>query len=261
MARSVGIGSALGPILGGLLYERFGFISLLNLCIGLSVSSFFLLFFAFPMIRQQICKKVPPRPEVTPHTIKILIKTWPLMFASIIFSCLLGQSFSYIPIMIEALSGKSSIAIFFSTNALCLVLMAVPLVNYLNKRQITIQKKCMLGQMTIGLSLIILPFLGHSFLGIIFIALIYSVGEILFASYSLEMLRATLTPIETTKGLAIHTFLTVSLGLGLGQYLGVLLKSSGSVLSTILFWVVLSGLGCFFIGKTHHEKNSFTVSS
>jgi len=254
-----GLGSALGPLIGGAVFESKGFLTIIFVSMVITILAFLALCCSLFFIGSEL--KSNNDVDKPSNNIAYNLKdTWTIMLSSILFFCLLGQSLSYIPVQISTIGNASWIAIFFGVNATFLIVFSLPIINKLNKYSLTLAHKCSLGLIFITISLIIVPYTFSSIVGVVVVAILYSLGEILFSTYSLESLRGAVKATDAPKAVSIYTFLTTSLGLGIGQYVGVLLLDELSPLLIACVWGGICLFGTLFLKRLCYEKSCTSLS-
>jgi len=235
-----GIGSALGPILGGWIYQHYGFNRLLQLAMLISLISFFLVIFGSPIMRRDVFNSAKIdfeyQNKVDDYS---LIRTWPLMLASVLFFCMLGQSLSFIPVEISKHGSINLVSTFFSVNAIILFILPIPLARYLEKMKVSATLSCIIGLVSMTLSIIMVPFFCQSLYGVLYFTILYSIGEVTFSTYSIEILKKVIKHDQSMQAITIYSFLTTSIGIGLGQYCGMIFLDFFSSFELVLVWLVI----------------------
>ncbi|WP_456294865.1 MFS transporter [Vibrio sp. AK197] len=257
-----GVGSAVAPLIGGIIYEKLGFIQLLLASMIVMFTSFVIICVAAIFIKSEIAPRSPIKNESKNDILRYSASNhWKLMIASVLFFCMMGQSFSYIPVQIESLGKTEWISIFFGVNAIFLTVLSMPMANLFEKKKIGSVTLCNVGLFSMMVSLILIPFVFNKLSGVVLVSILYSFGEILFSSYSLESLRKKVNVENVPKAISIYTFLTTSIGLGMGQYIGVELMNNVSVLLISATWIIIGVVGCILLMESKNEKNRTALSS
>jgi hypothetical protein len=240
-----GIGSALGPLVAAPILDRKGFGWVLSGSAILFALS--CLVIALGLRDRSVDHSFTDRP-LTP----LVLRPWPstarvarLCFATALAFLLYAQSISYIPITIvdRFRSPTSLVALFFVVNALLLIVCSVPLMRAIS--HITPRREM---QMTMGIGalaagLVALRLGRADLLTLLVSALLYTAGEVVLPSVGLAMLHsATRDTSELSRDVAFFNFATNSLGLGAGQYIGVLVGSLAAVPLQVGAWLLLAAL-------------------
>ncbi|MEZ9657362.1 MFS transporter [Vibrio splendidus] len=256
-----GVGSAIAPLIGGFIFETMGFVQLLLGAMGFMFLSLLVLGCAAFFIRTDLNSQTSIDEKPSSVTSYCVMDNWQLMVGCVLFFCLMGQSFSYIPVQINQLGESEWIAVFFGVNAAVLATLSIPISNWLKRRGGSALHYCILGLNVLTASLVIIPIAFSSLIGVVVVAALYSFGEILFSAYSLEVLRGKVKAEHISKAVSMYTFLTTSVGLGLGQYLGVLLLDNVSIYFVSATWIVICAVGYLLLKRTNNEENSTAVSA
>lgn len=261
-----GAGSSIAPIVAGWLYSTSGFVLILKSCMFLMMFTAVLLLSFSSVIMKDLSKINIEASEdteicVCPNQKNFTGSTICLLVASVVFFCLLGQSLSYIPMSIVKLGERTWIPIFFTTNAIILTFFSVPVCAFLDKFFVKESKKCSLGVVFITLSLLLIPVLFEDKIGVVVDSVLYSIGEIVFSSYSLNLLKTITSVNKVSKITSIYTFLTTSVGLGFGQYLGVVIfeKGNNNIISFVWFLLCLISLLALRKMKNEQSRNIISV--
>lgn len=248
-ATAFGLGSTLGPLIGGVLYKEYDFHTLLSVSLFFSILSFFLIFFSSRVIRNDLKKFEELNKGERESNLLNLSHAWPLMVSSVLFFCLLGQSLSFIPIKIDQLGDSNWLVTFFTINAVLLTFTSIPITRVIKNINVSPYTVCVFGHFFIATSLVLSPYLFSSLTGVAVVSILYSIGEILFSIYSLEILRSIIKPVDIRKAMAVYVFLTTSIGIGVGQYAGIWFSENLSIKYISFVWFLVSAIGSFIIKK------------
>lgn len=242
-----GIGSAMGPVLGGILLAVGG------LGTVLATAATMFLVCLIPLlwgIRRFVGSSIDTSPvvAVVPGLVQRLrpssgraARICLGMGAAYILD---AQSIAYIPLTIEhhyPLGDRLTVA-FFTTNAVLLVVGSVPVMRAMQQKIPQVEWQVGIGVTALLTSLVLLRCAASALAALLASAVLYTLGEIVVMAIGMVLIRAEMERDETAmaRNVAFLNFTTTTLGTGAGQYVGTAVAALRSPLWHAVVWTVVA---------------------
>jgi predicted MFS family arabinose efflux permease len=194
---------------------------------------------------------VPPQPDkLAEKAWRHLLKAPTLAVAtsSMLLYVLLAQMFSYVPLLVKLNAGSSADSRIAQLFAIKAVIVAVlpPFVTRVTDRLFESPvHRYLLGLLLAAAGMMAFTALPTEWVCNILGVALLSVGEIVGSTYGVVVLNSTIADRSAlTAGVGLYTFATLAVGIGVGQYLGVVLAGQASSAS-LMTWlgVCFAGFG------------------
>ncbi len=252
------IGGGLGPVIGQLLINYGGYNALSIFCSIAFLLAAILVFLFVPGV-----KKPQQAQFVNVFQGMILVirdKVFVLLSMGALFHYIFeAQIYTFITLKIKENNIHDGVAYIFTLNSIFLIAFAF-LGGKLIKKIDRLPKISLLafGSFCSCLSLIFTP-LVTGYLGLVFVAFIFSLGEYLVPQLAVDLI--TDTPGNTLQRITLFNFMTSAIGLGIGFIVGSYLSTVGSLFVTAASWVTILVLACllFSLGLNANRAQRNTV--
>ncbi|MBI4237420.1 MAG: MFS transporter [Deltaproteobacteria bacterium] len=256
-----GIGSAIGPVIGSYVYSDVNFFSVLALSALFFLVGSIAIASAQTIIREDLSKASLQQTEFkqSPALKKIFSLSRNAVFTifvSILFFVLLGQSFGFIPVLLKELGHVEWIGTFFSINAALLIVLSEPVALFLNKTALKQTHKMILGLALMVLALSLFSLTSTTLFWLVIITLLYSLAEIIFQTYAMELIRRNESQWKIPATVSAYTFFTSAVGVGLGQYIGLVCYTHIGVRYLWSVWFIFGVVALFGLYKVSEVMQS-----
>lgn len=254
------IGGGLGPVIGQTLINYGGYDALSVFCSIAFLFAAVLVFLFVPGVNKpQQAQFV----NVFQGMIQVIRdKAFVLLSLGALFHYIFeAQIYTFITLKVNENNIEDGVAYLFTLNSVFLIALAflggklIRKINKLSKMSILV-----FGSFCSCLSLISTP-LVTSYLGLAFVAFIFSLGEYLVPQLAVDLI--TDTPGNTLQRITLFNFMTSAIGLGIGFIFGSYLSTIGNLFVVAVSWVTILVLVCllFSLGLSASRAQRSTVLS
>lgn len=248
-ASAVSIGLTVGPLVGSLLYSLGGFESIVSVAIILSVFNLILFYSPYQALRSLVPQLEAKETEGPPDGIKTSLRQilrpsiLLLLASSVLATFLVAQTTAYIPLTVESGFGagfERYISAYYVINSVVLIF-TPKLIQVLKKLKLSQTAELFVGLSILPTALIVLSVL-QSPLGLVASSLMFSMGQAIYFVVYIEAMKSELRVSEVKNGFVIYNFLTLSIGLGIGQYIGARVDALGMQIMQTVIWISIAVL-------------------
>jgi predicted MFS family arabinose efflux permease len=229
------VAGAIGPLLGAYVIERAGFVGVLRLSIALWVLAAALL---LPVARPRLARSGPD--ATAPASIfQALRRQPPVVFyasaAAAVHFIFEAQIYASIPLHIQANNTAylDLVALLFSSNAVLLVLLVVPVLKLV--RRVRSRALCLAGGSLLSVLALMYSPLIRSPQDLLLVSLLFTVGEIVVPQVLIDQVTDCCPEPGALGGVATFNFFTNGVGLSIGYWLGAQVAAAGGRGAAVLW--------------------------
>lgn len=244
-----GIGTAIGPVLGGALLGVGGFGTVLAAAAAL---------FTCCLIPLALARRTAGTGAVLEQQIPapsgLAARLWPRSWAvariclgSGLAFVLYAQSLAYIPLTVAQRYTSASVTtvVFFTVNAVLLIVCSVPVMRALRRLVTHDRRQAAVGVLALLAALLLLRLAPAGWATLAGSVMLYTLGEIVVPAVGMKLIKneAGLNGTGMARNVAFFTFATNTLGIGAGQYVGTAVAALHSPFWHAAAWTLVAAAG------------------
>ena len=215
--------ASIGPFIGNLILINFP-----TYCLFLFSASLFFITAIIILLSKTDVAFVPQQNLIKEVKSQLrLRKTYYVILLAVFCWFLIAQFFSFLPIYItNGLNQQPIIGQVFLINSAIIILLSIPISNFLTKHRILMQRQLLIFFVTFLIGLIILMAQQNIF-GLYLAAILWSIGELIMTPALNTLVAKMVNKTALLSTFAINA-IAMGIGEGLGNFIGVLLAGYSS---------------------------------